>query len=131
MTISGTPPSARFGHAAFADVNTITDVKRMIVFGGTSAVGQAPSDLKVYELRIDSGNPANGTWSELTPSDLGATLREIRVSPALPARRESADHSAPSRSSQTTQRPMIIGAPCGGVACGPRPPKLHVNTACT
>lgn len=72
MLISGNPPSARFGHAAFSDVNTISGVKRMIVFGGAPAVGQAPSDLRVYELRIDSVDPGRGTWSELAVSDLGS-----------------------------------------------------------
>ena len=76
MTITGSIP-ARYGHAAVYDTFTIVTasssefVRRMLVFGGVAADGQAPSDTKVYELRFDPVDPNLATWHEQTPADLG------------------------------------------------------------
>ena len=64
---TGTAPTARFGHTAIYD-ETIRapgdTLRRMIVYGGTSALNQAPTDTSVYELRFNS--PTSATWSKMT-----------------------------------------------------------------
>ncbi len=59
----GTPPTARWGHAAVYDAAT----RRMILFGGTEASGQT-ADQQVYVFTFDhtAGSPPHGTWSALT-----------------------------------------------------------------
>jgi hypothetical protein len=79
MIVSGMPPSARFGHAAFYDTSTVfvagvpDTVNRMIVFGGTSGVGQTPTDGTAYELRFNRLVPGSATWAPLDTVDLGFT----------------------------------------------------------
>jgi hypothetical protein len=69
ITVVGTGPSARYGHAAVYDITARTGatsetLKRMIVFGGT-ATGGAPNDVRVWELRFDHSTPDTATWREL------------------------------------------------------------------
>ncbi len=69
---SGTAPSARLGHGAIYDEMTDTSGvlrRRMVVFGGTAGLAQAPSDSAVYELRFTAGGTA--TWSQMTVVNLG------------------------------------------------------------
>jgi hypothetical protein len=68
---SSTPPSPRFGHAAFYEEISISDmpVKRVVVYGGTAVPGQTPIDNNVYELRLTS--PTTGSWHVIPQVDLG------------------------------------------------------------
>ncbi|MGH7724196.1 MAG: galactose oxidase-like domain-containing protein [Candidatus Eiseniibacteriota bacterium] len=83
------PPSARFGHAAVYEETTIpiggtpTAVKRMIMFGGTGAPGQTPSDNNVYELRLTT--PTTGTWHVIPQVDLGDGFPSPRFGHSLTA----------------------------------------------
>jgi hypothetical protein len=72
MTITGTGPSARFGHAAVYDVTTMPDTTfhRMIVFGGVGALGACPSirqrgahdpSCRVVRAALRLGPSANGS----------------------------------------------------------------------
>lgn len=75
VTTSGAAPPPRCRHTAIYDESTVlingtpTAVKRMIVFGGTSAPGQTPTDANVYELRFTS--PSTAQWSVMTQTNLG------------------------------------------------------------
>jgi hypothetical protein len=75
--IGGTPPAARFAHTALFDEITLSSsatVNRMIVYGGATVAGTAPTDQKVYELRFSSASQA--TWSEMTETTLpGVTIK--------------------------------------------------------
>jgi hypothetical protein len=74
VTTSGTAPSARCGHTAIYDellMQSGQERRRMIVFGGTSAPGQTPTDSRVWELRWDDpGQPNSATWSVMDTVDL-------------------------------------------------------------
>jgi len=90
VTISGNPPSARYGHSAVYDETGAGGLQRMIVFGGTTP-GQAPGDLAVHELRFTS--PASATWSQMTKVDLGSAAPAPRLRHAIvrdPAERNRA-----------------------------------------
>jgi galactose oxidase-like protein len=65
MTISGTPPSARYGHTAVLDTNAVSS-PRILVFGGIGVGQSTPTDNTLYALTLTSPNSAN--WSTLTPS---------------------------------------------------------------
>ncbi len=70
MDISGTPPPARCGHTALYDETGSS--QRMIVFGGTSAPGQTPTDTRVWQLRWPDPNlPNSATWDTIPRVDLG------------------------------------------------------------
>jgi hypothetical protein len=71
ITLSGTAPSARCRHAAIYDHSTVngSPVRRLIIFGGTSAPGQTPTDANVYELRLADDGTA--TWYSMTVDPLG------------------------------------------------------------
>ena len=77
VIISGIPPAARFAHTAFFDQLTLSSgatVNRMIVYGGATAAGTAPTDQKVYELRFSSASQA--AWSEMPETTLpGVTAK--------------------------------------------------------
>lgn len=70
ITNPGSAPSARFGHAAVFDARAEAGqvYRRMLLFGGSAAVGQAPSDANVYELRFDNQRPDTATWHTMTQS---------------------------------------------------------------
>jgi hypothetical protein len=74
VNVTGQPPSGRFGHAAIYDTTYLTSEQttpsRMIVFGGTTAVGTTPTDRSIYELRFDS--PTSAHWNVLTQVNLGS-----------------------------------------------------------
>jgi len=65
MTISGTPPAARYGHTVVLDT-TVVSSPRILVFGGIGVGQSAPTDNTLYALTLTSANSA--TWSTLTPS---------------------------------------------------------------
>ncbi|MCI0340588.1 MAG: hypothetical protein L0216_05480 [Planctomycetales bacterium] len=71
VTVSGTPPSARFGHAAAYDVSN----DRMIVFGGTNGTTR---NNQVWELKFSGIPPASvtATWTQLTPFGTPPSARE-------------------------------------------------------
>ena len=71
VTISGIPPSARYGHSAIHD--SLGGRSRMIVFGGSTASG-APTDPGVYELHFTS--PSAATWTRLTEVDLNTSVSD-------------------------------------------------------
>lgn len=72
-TISGAAPSARMGHIAVYNEMTIRDtttglennVKRMIVYGGVAAADSTPTDMNVYELRLDDPSPGFARWAAM------------------------------------------------------------------
>lgn len=60
---SGTPPTARYGHAAVYDpVNN-----RMILFGGAEGFGQAPTDDRMWEFAFDPSG-GSGSWTSTVPT---------------------------------------------------------------
>lgn len=85
VTLSGDPPSNRYGHVAFFESRPLQvgdqfpTVNRMIVYGGAGTGSATPADNKVYELRFSS--PSSATWSEMPDTALGGVS-------ALPAPRK-------------------------------------------
>ncbi len=67
LTVSGGPPSTRFGHSAVYDVAS----DRMIVFGGTNGTTR---NNQVWELKF-SGT-ANATWTQLSPTGTPPSARD-------------------------------------------------------
>lgn len=65
----GSPPSARYGHAAIHDAAG----NRMIVFGGSEQLGQSPADSRVWALSL-GGTPA---WSELEVASGAGSQRPL------------------------------------------------------
>ena len=73
-----TPDSAGpavYGHTAIYDATvdsaTATLRRRMIVFGGTSALDQNPTDATVWELRFSPTDANSATWYQMPQIDLG------------------------------------------------------------
>lgn len=79
---SGAAPSARYGHAAFYDEipGPGSALRRIILFGGVDAVGHAPSDTCVYEMRINLSSVA---WTKMTEVDLGQGRPSARFGHAM------------------------------------------------
>ena len=59
VEVFGTPPSARYGHAAVYVGDSFGN-RRIIVFGGSEQLNQAPTDSRVWAFNV-----ATSTWSEL------------------------------------------------------------------
>jgi hypothetical protein len=58
---------ARYGQAGLYDeiASGSTTERRMIVFGGTTALNQTPTDARVWELRFNHVTKDTATWAEL------------------------------------------------------------------
>lgn len=83
-TVSGTPPTVRYGHAAFYDEipgPSSTTLRRMIVFGGAGSLGGAPTDMNVYEMRITGTHTVS--WSVMDTVDLGYGHPSARLGHAM------------------------------------------------
>lgn len=74
----GTPPGARYGHAAVHDPAG----SRMLVYGGSEELNGAPADPRVWALHIPTA-----TWSELTATGAPAPRRDhiMVLDPNTPA----------------------------------------------
>jgi hypothetical protein len=83
--VTGTAPTARYGHTAFYDEipgpGDTTTIRRMILFGGSASPDSTPTDNNVYEMRI--GAPDSVAWSVMSTSDLGFDPPTARLGHAM------------------------------------------------
>jgi hypothetical protein len=82
--IGGTPPGARYGHAAFYDEipgPNSTTIRRMIMFGGSDEAGSATTDNNVYEMKLCA--PDSVYWSVMDSTGLGTDVPSARLGHAM------------------------------------------------